>query len=104
MSSAPSTDGESPRPSGAGKRQRLAAWLHGNGIEIGALHRPLKVPRTAHVTYVDRLPQEVLRAHYSDLNFDDVPGLLDDDGPKPTPAPPPAKKPERKPQPAECLD
>ncbi len=71
MSSTPSTDGESPRPSGAGKRQRLAAWLHGNGIEIGALHRPLKVPRTAHVTYVDRLPEEVLRAHYSDLNFDD---------------------------------
>ena len=59
---------ESPHPSGATKRQRLARWLHGNGIEIGALHRPLDVPRTAHVTYVDRLPEPVLRSHYPELS------------------------------------
>jgi predicted SAM-dependent methyltransferase len=59
---------ESPHPSGATKRQRLARWLHGNGIEIGALHRPLDVPATARVTYVDRLPEPVLRSHYPELS------------------------------------
>jgi SAM-dependent methyltransferase len=58
---------ESPHPAGATKRQRLARWLHGSGIEIGALHRPLDVPPTAHVTYVDRLPEPVLRSHYPEL-------------------------------------
>jgi len=68
MPSPPRLCDESPHPSGATKRQRLARWLHGNGIEIGALHRPLDVPRTAHVTYVDRLPEPVLRAHYPELS------------------------------------
>jgi SAM-dependent methyltransferase len=67
MSSTARVLNESPHPSAAGKRQRLAGWLHGNGIEIGALHRPLKVPPTAHVTYVDRLPESVLRSHYPEL-------------------------------------
>jgi SAM-dependent methyltransferase len=68
MPSPPRLCDESPHPSGATKRQRLARWLHGNGIEIGALHRPLDVPRTAHVTYVDRLPEPVLRSHYPELS------------------------------------
>lgn len=49
------------------KRARLAAWLEGDGIEIGALHRPLDVPAGANVTYVDRLPESELRRHYPEL-------------------------------------
>jgi predicted SAM-dependent methyltransferase len=49
------------------KRSRLAVWLKGDGIEIGALHRPLVVPVDAHVRYVDRLSGAALRAHYPEL-------------------------------------
>jgi hypothetical protein len=45
-------------------------YLHGEGIEIGALHNPLEVPRSARVGYVDHLPVEELREHY--------PGLADE--------------------------
>ena len=48
-------------------RGRLALWLKGDGIEIGALHRPLGVPPTARVRYVDRLPEADLRRHYPEL-------------------------------------
>jgi len=66
VSSTSSRD-ESAPPSNAGKRLRLARWLKGTGIEIGALHHPLAVPATAHVTYVDRLPESELRRHYPEL-------------------------------------
>lgn len=49
-------------------RERLARWLRGDGIEIGALHRPLKVPESARVRYVDRLPETELRKHYPELD------------------------------------
>ena len=49
------------------KRRRLASWLSGHGIEIGALHRPLPLPSGAQVTYVDRLPVDELRRHYAEL-------------------------------------
>lgn len=49
-------------------REALAdRYLRGAGIEIGALHNPLKVPDAAKVTYVDRMPNEALRAHYKKL-------------------------------------
>ncbi len=49
-------------------RQLLAdRFLAGRGIEIGALHQPLSVPSVAHVTYVDRLTEPELRAHYPEL-------------------------------------
>ena len=49
-------------------RQQLAAiYLRGEGLEIGALHSPLKVPRAARVRYVDRLPVAELRRQYPDL-------------------------------------
>jgi SAM-dependent methyltransferase len=54
-------------PAGESKRQRLARWLHGEGIEVGALHHPLAVPPAARVTYVDRLPEAELRRHYPEL-------------------------------------
>jgi predicted SAM-dependent methyltransferase len=45
----------------------MAAWLSGEGIEIGALHHPLAVPARAKVTYVDRLSEPGLREHYPEL-------------------------------------
>lgn len=50
-------------------KRQLAAdlYLRGEGIEIGALHQPLKVPATARVKYVDRLTVEELRTHYVEL-------------------------------------
>ncbi len=51
----------------ARKRRRLAVWLAGGGIEIGALHRPLRVPAGAHVRYVDRMGETELRQHYPEL-------------------------------------
>jgi len=43
-------------------------YLRGEGIEIGALHNPLKVPPSARVRYVDRLPAAQLREQYPELN------------------------------------
>jgi SAM-dependent methyltransferase len=42
-------------------------YLAGEGIEIGALHNPLPVPRSARIRYVDRLSVSDLRAHYPEL-------------------------------------
>jgi predicted SAM-dependent methyltransferase len=47
-------------------REDLARrYLQGQGIEIGALHRPLRVPATAHVRYVDVMSRDDLLATYS---------------------------------------
>jgi predicted SAM-dependent methyltransferase len=49
-------------------REALAAhYIRGHGIEIGALHNPLRVPRAAHVRYVDRMSRDDLRTHYPEL-------------------------------------
>ena len=49
-------------------RQKLANdVIRGRGIEIGALHAPLEVPRKVRVTYVDRFPATDLNAHYPEL-------------------------------------
>jgi len=42
-------------------------YLHGDGLEIGALHMPLRVPRRAAVRYVDRMAVGDLREHYPEL-------------------------------------
>ena len=41
-------------------------YIKGRGIEIGALHNPLKVTSAATVTYVDRSDTDELRKHYPD--------------------------------------
>jgi SAM-dependent methyltransferase len=41
--------------------------LHGSGIEIGALHRPLAAPQGVHVCYVDRQNRADLYKHYPEL-------------------------------------
>jgi SAM-dependent methyltransferase len=46
------------------------------GIEIGALHSPLKVPENCQVTYVDRYSKKFLEEHYRN---DDLPPLVDVD-------------------------
>src|SRR3954464_14570380 len=49
-------------------RRRLAKrFLRGEGLEIGALHFPLGLPRHAHARYVDRMGVEDLRREYPDL-------------------------------------
>ncbi len=48
-------------------RKRLASRLQGEGVEIGALHRPLPTPSGARVRYVDRLDEAGLRSHYPEL-------------------------------------
>ena len=46
-------------------REDLARrYLRGAGLEIGALHRPLRVPPGVRVRYVDRLRADELRARY----------------------------------------
>lgn len=42
-------------------------YLSGLGIEIGALHNPLKLPPAATAKYVDRLPVSELREQYPEL-------------------------------------
>jgi predicted SAM-dependent methyltransferase len=49
------------------RRAIAATFLRGDGIEIGALHHPLIVPRAAHVRYVDRMKVAELRRHYPEL-------------------------------------
>jgi SAM-dependent methyltransferase len=43
------------------------AFLSGEGIEIGALHNPLAVPKTARVKYLDRMKKEELYQQYPEL-------------------------------------
>lgn len=50
-------------------REYIAAnYLRGEGLEIGALTRPLLVPLGVNVTYVDRMPVDELRTHYPELD------------------------------------
>ncbi len=66
----------------ARQRRRLArTYLSGRGLEIGALHNPLKVPPQTHVTYVDRMKEEELRKQYPELSDKPlVPVTIVDDG------------------------
>lgn len=55
-------------------------YLLGSGLEIGALHEPLRVPPPAEVAYVDKVPLESLRERYSTLSYRPfvVPTVIDD--------------------------
>ena len=63
-------------------RHELAVeLLRGSGIEIGALHMPVALPAGAHVRYVDRMTVPELRAHYPELEDQDLaPVDVVDDG------------------------
>ena len=55
-------------------------FLHGSGLEIGALQRPLPMPARCRVTYVDRMPLADLLLHYPELRGLPIqkPDLIDD--------------------------
>ncbi len=55
-------------------------FLHGSGLEIGALQRRLPVPSRCKVTYVDRMPLADLLLHYPELRGLPIqkPDLIDD--------------------------
>jgi len=49
------------------RREFAERFLAGHGLEIGALHLPLRTPPAAHVRYVDRMSVDDLRAEYAEL-------------------------------------
>ncbi len=56
-------------------------FLRGSGIEIGALHNPLKLAENTQVKYVDRMTVRELREHYPTLSaYEFVPVDLVDNG------------------------
>ena len=60
-----------PRPADdlTNLRTAIAArFLNGDGIEIGALQNPLRVPAGARVSYVDRLSRAQARVDYAELD------------------------------------
>jgi predicted SAM-dependent methyltransferase len=71
----------STRRFNAVRRELADRYLHGEGIEIGALHRPLVVPSEASVRFVDRHDAAGLRRHYPELDaLPLVPVDIVDDG------------------------
>lgn len=62
-----------------GRRGVAEEYLCGEGIEIGALHNPLKVPAAARVTYVDRMSyDDLIRAYPTMANKGIVrPAIID---------------------------
>src|SRR5688572_20326660 len=51
-------------------RSRIARkFLHGSGIEIGALFRPLPLPKKTQVKYVDRHNRGELIAEYPEISY-----------------------------------
>lgn len=60
-----------------------STYLNGAGIEIGALHNPLRVPGHVKVKYVDRMRAEELRKQYPELNTQNLVNIdVVDDGEK----------------------
>ena len=49
------------------RRVVAARWLSGEGIEIGALHNPLPLPKDLRIQYVDRMTVDELRREFPDL-------------------------------------
>ena len=67
----------------ATRRTLARRFLKGEGLEIGALHLPLRMPRSARVRYVDRMSVADLRNHYPELAAWDVVDVdIIDDGEK----------------------
>lgn len=62
------------------RREIAYRYLKGQGIEIGALAKPLPVPRRVQVKYLDRFPVAYLRQQYPELAKQKIiaPDILDD--------------------------
>jgi 2-polyprenyl-3-methyl-5-hydroxy-6-metoxy-1,4-benzoquinol methylase len=65
-------------------RQTIAqTYLKGKGIEIGALHNPLKLPQSVNVIYLDKYSIQELKKHNLSFNFDECVNVdIFDDGEK----------------------
>jgi SAM-dependent methyltransferase len=70
----------SERRHAAVRRHLSRRYLSGDGLEVGALHLPLPLPRGARARYVDRMSLEDLRVHYPELDEYDLvrPDFIDD--------------------------
>lgn len=69
------------RPAPPTREEIARIFLHGSGIEVGALHRPLQVGPETRVRYLDRLPVDDLRRLYPELRNEPlVPIDILDDG------------------------
>jgi SAM-dependent methyltransferase len=62
------------------RRHLAGRYLSGDGLEVGALHLPLGLPRGARARYVDRMGVDDLRAHYPELDEYELvtPDFIDD--------------------------
>jgi SAM-dependent methyltransferase len=62
------------------RRHLAGRYLGGDGLEVGALHLPLALPRGARARYVDRMSVADLRAHYPELDEYELvePDFIDD--------------------------
>lgn len=60
-------------------RQRFAAKLSGQGLEMGALHRPLKPHPGMQMTYLDRADQATLKATFPEVADSIMPVDIIDD-------------------------
>jgi SAM-dependent methyltransferase len=62
------------------RRHLAGRYLQGDGLEVGALHLPLTLPRGARARYVDRMSVADLRAHYPELDEYELvtPDFIDD--------------------------
>jgi SAM-dependent methyltransferase len=49
-------------------RESFAAALSGEGVEIGPLHNPFPLPRSAHAVYADKFDYEKLCEHNADVD------------------------------------
>ncbi|WOX56631.1 glycosyltransferase [uncultured Methanoculleus sp.] len=62
-------------------REKIAStYIRGEGIEVGALHQPLAIPKNVSINYVDRLKYEDLILHYPELEGCGIvrPDIIDD--------------------------
>jgi len=70
-----------PAPLRDTRRDLAAEFFRGSGLEIGALHLPMAMPRGVSVRYVDRMTVPELREHYPELDgLDLAPVDVVDDG------------------------
>lgn len=67
-----------PAACGINRRTIAAQFLRGQGLEIGALHRPLVLPPGAVAHYLDAAPLETLRARFPEVADIRAPDVVDD--------------------------
>lgn len=65
----PSITGSPPSEAENDRLQLARRYLRGDGIELGALDKPLALPAGVRVRYVDRLDREGLAGHYPDADL-----------------------------------